>query len=551
MNFFYRFGSLKSLNKLLPTKYFILFYPLLILIVAGVFLIPYTKPYLKEVISFGLFSSILFCIHFLTRSYINNILYTFFLILLSILIFIKLSFYSLYNVKLSASALFVIFETNSEEASDFMNSYIDYTVVILFFIIFIPAVFYLLKPLFKSNSTRLNSAQKSYSSSKLTTFSLLLWIFMATLTLYKKFPEFNILYTSAISYSEYQQTKALLKTTLAKPKSDNIEVITSLDIPQTYIVIIGESTSNWHMQLYGYQRKTNPLLTEINKELLLFKDVISPNVHTILALDKILTLSDYENPMKEENSSVVQLANQAGFTTYWVSNQRPVGFHESVSTLLGSAANQKYFLATDDYTSNIYDEKIVPKLKNILNQKVSKKMIFIHLIGTHSDYKKRYPEKFKYFAGTSAQTKFGNAESEDIVNQYDNAVRYNDYVVRNIIEAAREENKVGYVLYFSDHGDEVFDTMELMGHNEYYGTKPMYEVPLIVWLSEKYKIRRPSYSSFKENENMKYNLEDFIYSFSDLSFINFNLSDSSRSIFSADYKERIRWIKKGEDYDKK
>ena len=178
-------------------------------------------------------------------------------------------------------------------------------------------------------------------------------------------------------------------------------------------------------------------------------------------------------------------------------------------------------------------------------------MIFIHLIGTHSDYKKRYPERFQRFTGRNPRTLIQTAAAEKIVNEYDNAVLYNDFIIRNIIEAAKKENKPSYVLYFSDHGDDVFDTMDIIGHNEYHGTKPMYEVPFLAWLSKEYIENRPLFKTANGYSERRYNLEDFIHSFSDLSQINFNLYDRTRSIFSEDYKSRTRWIKKDEDFDQK
>lgn len=468
--------------------------------------------------------------------------------LLSALAFIKLTFYYHYGVKLSGSALFVIFETNTEESKEFLSYYIDASVLGLAGVLFLPWIALLPFVIKRKTNPLLTERLKS----KKWKILIFLGIILAAFVIHKKFSEQNIIYTSVASYSDYQATKAILKKTLAKKENENIVVTSSLETPQTYVVIIGESTSRWHMQLYGYERETNPLLTEIQDELAVFDDVITPNVHTILALDKIMTLSDYNEPNKEANASVVQLANQAGFTTYWLSNQRPVGLHESMSTLIGNAADHKYFLATDNYNSNIYDENILPKLEDILAQKASKKIVFIHLIGTHSDYKKRYPKQFAYFNGKPPQTDFSNSSNEKIINEYDNAIRYNDYIVRNIIETVRKENTASYVVYFSDHGDEVYDTMDLMGHNEYFATPPMHEIPFIVWLSPEYKNQLPKFSELKSYSNRKYNLEDFIHSFSELSNIEFNLIDSTRSVFNQGFQERTRWInrhKKQEDYD--
>ena len=522
-------------------------YPFLIVLIVGWFLIPFLKEYLKEVIAFSFLTSICFCLCILIHN--NNfrrVVVVLLTLLLSILAFIKLSFYYQYGVKLSASALFVIFETNTTESAEFLKYYINRFSLVLAIILFVPWILFnwIFPMKFESDLNRI-------IRSKLLVFGSAIWIGIAVFIIHKKFSDQNILYTGITSYSEYQKTKAILKNALAKKSSNFITVKPSLNEAQTYIVIIGESTSNWHMQLYGYNRETNPLLTEIKDELIIFEDVITPNVHTIVALDKILTLSNYVEPNKKENASIVQLANQAGFTTYWLSNQRPVGFHESMSTIIANPADQKYFMATDNYTNTIYDEILLPQLDIILKQPELKKVIFIHLIGTHSDYKKRYPEKYQRFTGMNSRSKIQTAASEKIVNEYDNAVLYNDFIVRRIIEAARREEKISYVLYFSDHGDDVYDTMDIMGHNEYHGTKPMYEVPFIVWLSKEYKENRPKLRNLNSYSHRKYNLEDFIHSFSDLSLIEFNLYDASRSIFSVDFQNRKRWIKKQEDFDQK
>lgn len=522
-------------------------YPFLIVLIAGWFLIPFTKAYLKEVIAFGLLSSVCFCITLLMRNQnLRKLTVVSLTLLLSILAFIKLSFYYQYGVKLSASALFVIFETNTTESAEFLKYYFSRFTIALAIMLFVPWIlfnwFFPVK--FEASLNRI-------LRSKMLVFGTLVWIGSVFFIIHKKFTDQNILYTGFTSYSEYQKTKAILRNTLANKTSDFITVDPNIVEEQTYIVVIGESTSNWHMQLYGYNRETNPLLTEIKDELIIFEDVITPHVHTILALDKILTFSDYNEPNKKENASVVQLANQAGFTTYWLSSQRPVGFHESMSTIIANASDEKYFMATDNYTNTIYDEILLPQLDTILKQPNPKKMIFIHLIGTHSDYKKRYPERFQRFTGRNPRTLIQTAAAEKIVNEYDNAVLYNDFIIRNIIEAAKKENKPSYVLYFSDHGDDVFDTMDIIGHNEYHGTKPMYEVPFLAWLSKEYIENRPLFKTANGYSERRYNLEDFIHSFSDLSQINFNLYDRTRSIFSEDYKSRTRWIKKDEDFDQK
>ena len=101
--------------------------------------------------------------------------------------------------------------------------------------------------------------------------------------------------------------------------------------------------------------------------------------------------------------------------------------------------------------------------------------------------------------------------------------------------------------YFSDHGDEVYDTMELVGHNEYHGTRPMFEVPLLFWFSEKYK---NLHGFFPKNvTDRTYSLTDFPYTFASLSHIQFKGYDASRNVLDSTFVARKRIVKDSIDYD--
>ena len=547
--------NLKTLNKLdykpIVTVAAFLFYPFIVLTIIGWFFIPFLRAYFKEIIGFGLFSFVFVVLFFLVnyKTFRKFIFLTSYL-LLAFLAFFKLSFYYHYGVKLSASALFVIFETNTSEASDFLSNYFDGTILLLSIVFIIPLLFIGSKQFFLAKTVlKFNEAFYLKVKPKVLKIPLFLFGILALYGVQWKFKAENILFTGYSSYQEYIVTKKNLRSNLAQETSTVFNVLSTNKDPQTYVVIIGESTSRWHMQLYGYKRETNPLLSEIKGELAVFDSVITPDVHTILALEKALTLSNTKKPNIQPNGSVVQLANQAGFITYWLSNQKPVGLHESISTIIANAAHHKYFIATDNYNYNIYDEALLPVLDKVLNEKVEKKIIFIHLIGTHSDYKKRYSESFEHFKDTFPNLTYKHKKAIKVTNEYDNATLYNDFIVRTIIDKVKAKNTLSYVAYFSDHGDEVYDTMDLMGHNSYHATRPMHEIPFIVWFSEKYKTDVPFSGNFENITKNRYSLEDFIYTFSDLSQIDFENFDASRSIFNSAYKKRTRYIKNNIDYD--
>lgn len=522
-----------------------IWFPLVVVILAGYFSIP-SHNYVKELLAFGAMTlaiSLVCGVFTMWKGfrYLNMSGYLF----LAFFAFLKLSFYQQYGVPISSSALYVIFETNSGEASDYLSNYFNTTTYALLITLALP-FFLLLKGLFRKKKFQQTPTKKSFAYKTLLLVGALGCVFV----IYKNFRTQNIPYATVTTWDDYLAAKKQLKDALAIPNSKAFKNIKSKDIPQTYVVVIGESTSRWHMQLYGYDRETNPQLTQIEEELVVLDSVITPHVHTITALDKILTLTNNSAIAPIPNGSIIQLANMAGFSTYWVSNQKPVGLYESIPTIIGSAAKHTRFLATDDYNYSIYDGALVPVVAEILKDTTtSKKIIFVHLIGTHVRYDKRYPKEFDRFKTPYKGLKFKHEKAITQTNTYDNATLYNDTILRALIETLRKENGYSYLAYFSDHGDEVYDTMDFLGHNEYHGTRPMFEVPLLFWFSEKYKSAN---GIFPENTaNRKYSLTDFPHTFASLSHINFDGFDATRNVLDSTFIVRKRIIKDSLDYDKK
>jgi len=176
---------------------------------------------------------------------------------------------------------------------------------------------------------------------------------------------------------------------------------------------------------------------------------------------------------------------------------------------------------------------------------VKKKIIVIHLLGTHGKYRERYPTSFMKFTSS----KRSNNDWAWMVNEYDNAVLYHDYLVSTIINKVKKEGMLSSVLYFSDHGDDVFEVGDFALHTEKLATFPMFSIPFILWLSPEYK---------KENSEMvnhlntyldrRYMTDDVIHSIFDLLHIQSSSYNERRSIFNTHFLQKKRKIS-GLDFD--
>lgn len=177
-----------------------------------------------------------------------------------------------------------------------------------------------------------------------------------------------------------------------------------------------------------------------------------------------------------------------------------------------------------------------------LSDPSDKKFIVIHLLGTHGQYRFRYPSEYSIFNNAHAVSKFSllSQENLDYYNQYDNAVLYNDYVLYNIIDIFKKSNNYGALVYFSDHGEEVFDVKNFHGRNELDPTQAMYDIPFLLWASEDYK----SKYSFWQNKhilNKKCSNIDFAHTLCELTHINYKFCNYNQSIINDNliYKPRL------------
>ena len=304
---------------------------------------------------------------------------------------------------------------------------------------------------------------------------------------------------------------------------------------ETHVIVIGESTSKHHMSLYGYNRETNPLLSQ--EELIVFNHARSPNAHTVPALEKALTFKNAKNTqLGIEHGSIIDIVNQAGYETYWISNQAYSGEHETPISVMASKADYKTYTNAIGKKSTL-DEAVQEPFQKALNSQKSK-VIFVHLMGSHLDYKERYPSQFSVFKdGYNLANMHWDETQQGYINAYDNSILYNDKVVADLLyELKKSEGECSFT-YFSDHGDEVYDYRNFHGHSDVLLSKYMYDIPLISWFSEEYKLTHSEQMTFLIYNGLgHFNTENLIHYWSDVLDVFTEYYQSDLSPMSFDYK---------------
>jgi heptose-I-phosphate ethanolaminephosphotransferase len=455
-------------------------------------------------------------------------------------------YYLIYHQELTQSLMFIIFESNQSESTEYLQNYLSIGIV-LSFIAFTLVPLYIWTTIKPYESTR--------KPANITSFILITLIFMTPVKRAIQYGDINAAnknlnrhlsaappWQLGFGYGNYQrelkEVEAQLLNLNKIPALKNLTE-TKKELPTTVVLVIGESTTRVHMGLYGYGRDTTPKLSSMKNELMVFDNVFASRPNTIESLEQVLTFADQVHPERYKTSpSLIAMMKQAGYKTYWITNQQTLTKRNTMLTTFAKQADEQVFL-NNARRQNAYsfDEKVLAPYAEKLLKKDEKKLIIVHLLGTHMKYAYRYPDSYDYFKTAKGIPAVIAADAEKValVNAYDNAVRYNDYIVHTLIQQLKQVTKTdaqSLLVYFSDHGEDVYDSAphSFKGRNEGAPTYPMYAVPLIVWHSANWQ--REQQLDDAAIHNRQYDNADFIYTWSDLMGLTYDGYRADKSLIN-------------------
>lgn len=439
-------------------------------------------------------------------------------------------YFLIYHQELTQSLLFIIFESNQSESTEYLLNYLSFGVVISYIV-------FTLVPIYIW--TKIKPYQDSRKPANITGLIILTLILMTPVKRAIQYHDVNAAYKNlnrhlsaappwqlGFGYSDYQrELKEVEAQLLSLDKIPALKNLTETKktLPTTVVLVIGESTTRVHMGLYGYGRDTTPKLSSMQNELIVFNNVFASRPNTIESLEQVLTFADQTQPdLYKTTPSLVAIMKQAGYKTYWITNQQTLTQRNTMLTTFAKQADEQVFL-NHARRQNAYsfDEKVLAPYAEKLLKKDEKKLIIVHLLGTHMKYAYRYPDNYNFYRDAQGipAAIAADADKVELVNEYDNAVRYNDYIVHSLIDQLKRSTKSdaqSLLVYFSDHGEDVYDSAPhtFKGRNEGAPTYPMYAVPFIVWHSANWQNAHALADPTMRNR--QYDNADFIYTWSDL-----------------------------------
>ncbi len=273
----------------------------------------------------------------------------------------------------------------------------------------------------------------------------------------------NTHFYHAFIFSEsHEFNNALNKIKEVKTKYDFVATPTPIE---NIVVLIGESARKDNIALYGYDKNTSPQLLKEKANILFYSNALSMASNTILSLPMVLSALTPDTYIRNDEKTtarladnIVKRANHANFETYWISTQGAGGQYVSTITNIATFAKNVIWVKG-------FDGKVIDEVKNVLMKNpAKKKIIFIHINGSHTDPCDKVPASFN------------KVQNENKFDCYDQSILYTDHIIGELFKTLSQSRSA--LLYFSDHG--------LKERNETYthaDSKEATKIPLLFWYS--------------------------------------------------------------------
>ena len=392
------------------------------------------------------------------------------LAILSIINATAVYFIYTYSVMIDATTIENVFNTRYSEASGFFSWSLWLSIFVFGLL---PALFCLLQPVVIGRAKRLAVCCGSSLAIILAIASMhisqTLWISQHDTELGGLLQPWSYVVNTCrvISFSHDEQAEEI-KLADGKIADEEKTVV---------VLVIGESARKANFQLYGYQRDTNPLLSK--QEGLKVYQANACATYTTAGTKAILEPIDSGDLYELLPNFAFRTGVDVSWRTYnW--GEPPIHIDEYLTDVdLG----KMYPDVNRDYDGILF----AGLRERILSSKKDKVLIILHTSTSHGPkYADKCPEEFYVYQPV-----------DNLVNAYDNTIRYTDFLLNGLINTLRGLTDWHTAMIFiSDHGESLGENnMFMHGLPMKLAPKEQYEIPFLVWTSDNFRRYKPTAKS--------------------------------------------------------
>lgn len=369
----------------------------------------------------------------------------------------------------SADAMAAVLQTNAQEAGGFVLQHLSIVVLSMFGLMLVTQVaIHLLQP--GLAPVRFRTALP----------------FAVVLMLFGSAGQLDRLQAARTSLDNLRAQSRML----ARIPSGGVDVMAHE--PVDVVLILGESNTRWHWQLYGYPGQTNPGLAGMPRQPIIFRDVVSEDSHTVPALTAMFyrPYYDVDRPQQLQQMrkvSVLDALHAGAVETAWLSAQAPYGpWAAAVSQLARDSHNAQFFNRGSEGRLSpqglIGDPDLLARDAVIralrAPAKARDRLIVQHMLAPHFPYCKYGADSGPVSGVAQGAAFFGEAtDLTGDVTCYDRAIRFTDGIISSVMTASDGQARPTVVVFVPDHGEAPEDGT---GHNNSVHSARHVEIPLLV-----------------------------------------------------------------------
>lgn len=323
---------------------------------------------------------------------------------------------------------------------------------------------------------------------------------------------------------------------------------TGAEQPQVVVMVIGESSRYDRWSLNGYPRETNPLLKK-EANLVSLSNVVTAVSATRLSVPVLVSRKPATQSLKAgfSEKSFLSAFKEAGFKTYWLSNQMSFGQFDTPISVFANEADVIQFLNLGGFTdSSSFDRILLGPLQSAIKDRAPKKLIVLHTLGNHWNYSHRHPPEFDQWKpslyGIDKPAYTDLKLKTQLNNSYDNSILYTDWFLSQVIGALKSSQQLSAMMYVSDHGQTLYDgTCKLAFHG--HNTQFEFHIPALVWYSDSYQTFYPAkVAQLRRNRQARLSTENVFHSLLDLADIRYPTEQLEWSFLNQSFKRHKRYV---------
>jgi len=252
------------------------------------------------------------------------------------------------------------------------------------------------------------------------------------------------------------------------------------------ILVVGETARAANWGLDGYDRETTPEL--VARDVINFPDAHSCGTSTSVSVPCMfspLAREHYDGQTARHTENLVDVLQHAGVAVRWQENQAGgcKGVCDRTPTE-NMRIRRIDGICTDDYCR---DGVFVDGLRQTIDSADGDLLIVMHTMGSHGPaYYERYPRDEAVFTPECRSNRPQDCSRAELVNSYDNTLRYTDHVLASLIDVLEAESATAdtALLYLSDHGESLGENgLYLHGFPYMVAPSEQTHIPMVAWFS--------------------------------------------------------------------